>query len=72
MGSASSIRGGVNPEGILPVQEIGVVTALAAHHRSRGKYVCCRCDGQEGCRRGCATIGGLTAHCVHCVEINQL
>ena len=48
-----------------------MVATMAAHHRSKGKYVCCRCDGQEGCRRGCATIGGLTAHCIHCDKINQ-
>ena len=70
-GSASSIQGGGDSNGSLPRQGIDVVATLAAHHRSKGKYVCCRCDGQEGCRRGCATIGGLTAQCVHCVKIHH-
>ena len=48
-----------------------MVAEVAAHHRLKGKCVCCRCSGQEGCRRGCTTIGGLAAHCVHCVKMNQ-
>ena len=56
-GSASSIKGGGDSDGTLPRQEIDVDATMAAYHRSEGKYMCCRCDGREGCRRGCASIG---------------